>query len=132
MLERSRVLMGSTPMPLPVAHAAIRAVTILGREGGAYRERLQGNVRFVRERLRRGGWDVTDTAGPIVSMPVGAGPGVQAIREALLRARIYPPWLRYPGGPKEGQFRFVISSEHSEQQLVRLVGALLQSRDRIA
>jgi len=41
-----------------------------------------------------------------------------------LAAGIYPPFVRYPGGPPQGSFRFVISSEHTPRQLDKLVAVL--------
>jgi 7-keto-8-aminopelargonate synthetase-like enzyme len=51
---------------------------------------------------------------------------VAALRRKLLAAKIYPPFLKYPGGPAKGYFRFVISSEHSRAQLDNLVAVLKQ------
>jgi hypothetical protein len=46
------------------------------------------------------------------------------MREELLKARIYPPFVKYATGPANGYFRFVISSEHHRRQLERLLEVL--------
>jgi 7-keto-8-aminopelargonate synthetase-like enzyme len=37
---------------------------------------------------------------------------------------IYPGFIRYPGGPKNGYFRLAVSSEHSAQQISALTAVL--------
>ena len=46
---------------------------------------------------------------------------------ALLRAGIFLPLIRYPGGPPDGYFRFALSSEHTPAQLDRLAAVLIAS-----
>jgi 7-keto-8-aminopelargonate synthetase-like enzyme len=49
------------------------------------------------------------------------------LKQALLARKIYPPFIRYPGSPPEGHFRFVVSSEHTAAQLRNLKAALLDA-----
>lgn len=51
--------------------------------------------------------------------------GAEALKKALLKAGIYPSYIRYPGGPADGYFRFALSSEHTAVQLQKLVETLL-------
>jgi 7-keto-8-aminopelargonate synthetase-like enzyme len=51
-----------------------------------------------------------------------------SLKRRLLAGGIYPPFVKYPGGPAEGFFRFVISSEHSHGQLDRLLDVLTRRR----
>ena len=65
--------------------------------------------------------------GPIVSLaPRRASDGAHISRR-LVTQRIYPSLIKYPGGPKNGFFRFAISSEHTAEQLDALVGVLRAS-----
>jgi hypothetical protein len=48
------------------------------------------------------------------------------LHQALLAAGIYPPFIKYPGGPASGYFRFVISSEHGRRQLDDLTKVLIR------
>jgi hypothetical protein len=52
---------------------------------------------------------------------------IAGMTRRLLAAGIFPPLLKYPGGPVNGYLRFVISSEHSRKQLDNLIGALVSS-----
>ena len=123
LIARSGVFIGSTPLPLPLANAALTLLAIL-RVGGGLRRRLWRNVKHLRERLRAGGLPVTETPGPIVSVAPANTREELALKRRLLDAGIHPPFIRYPGGPENGYFRFAISSEHTRAQLDALAEAL--------
>ena len=69
--------------------------------------------------------------GPIVALIPRATSEARRLSKALLAAGIHPPLIRYPGGPAEGYFRFVISSEHTEPQLAGLSQVLSRHRRRL-
>jgi 8-amino-7-oxononanoate synthase len=121
-LERSRGFMGCTPLPPPLANAVLTAVERLGKSP-AWRKRLHANAAWVRVALRQAGWPVTDEPGPIIAIYPQSEAEARSMRQRLLRAGIYPPFVRY-GGNGAGWFRFVISSAHSPAQLAALVEAL--------
>jgi 7-keto-8-aminopelargonate synthetase-like enzyme len=122
-IDQSRMFLGSTPLPLPLANAAIRSVQIL-KSDRSLRARLVANVKLVKEALGAAGKLSEITPGPIVPViPHSAREG-NDIRRALLKAAIYPPFVKYATGPANGYFRFVISSEHSREQLETLLHAL--------
>jgi len=123
-LNHSRMFIGGTPLPLPLANAALIAIGILEKEGSVLRKRLNENVAFVRNGLRAAGQPLNEAPGPIVALAPQSARGNAAFKRALLAAGIYPPFVRYPGGPAQGYFRFVISSEHSRAQLDQLLGVL--------
>jgi 7-keto-8-aminopelargonate synthetase-like enzyme len=122
-LARGSMFIGSTPLPLPLAHAASVAVQIL-RQDRTLRPRLQRNADFVKQALRRAGLNLADTPGPIVPFAQPTPARNRRLRRALLAAGIYPSFINYPGAPAGGYFRFVISSEHSQTKLNQLVSVL--------
>jgi len=122
-LARSRLFAGTTPLPPPLAGAALRAIKILRREPSR-RNRLRQNALQVRARLRAAGWNVADTPGPIVRLPALEATQASELKSRLLAAGIYPPFLKYGNASASGCFRFVISSEHTQGQLDTLVRAL--------
>lgn len=124
-LERSGMFVGSTPLPLPLVHAACKSLQVLAADP-TLRRRLRDNADYVKNVLRRAGWALAENPGPIV-MLVPKARQVAKLKSALLAAGIYPSFLRYPGGPTGGYFRFVISSEHSRKQLDELLDVLLTS-----
>jgi 7-keto-8-aminopelargonate synthetase-like enzyme len=58
--------------------------------------------------------------GPIFPFHPGSGEEADRLRNELLAARIHPPFIQYPGGPKDGYFRFAFSAEHSKAQIIEL------------
>jgi 7-keto-8-aminopelargonate synthetase-like enzyme len=122
-LDRSRMFVGSTPLPLPLAAAALAGVRILKTDAGL-RRRLFENAAYVKTALRKAGLALAETPGPIVPVLPRRRSEAARLQRALLAAGIFPPFIRYPGGPPSGYFRFVISSEHSRRQLDGLIEVL--------
>jgi 7-keto-8-aminopelargonate synthetase-like enzyme len=123
-LDRSPMFIGSTPLPLPLANAALEGVRVL-KADKSLRRRLFANAAYVKAALREGGLLLAETPGPIVSLlPRRAGEAAR-LHRALLAAGIYPPFIKYPSGPLNGYFRFAISIEHSRRQLDSLIQVLL-------
>jgi 7-keto-8-aminopelargonate synthetase-like enzyme len=122
-LRRSRLVIGSTPLPLPLVHASLRALSIL-KSGKALRSRLAHNAHHVRSALEKAGVSIASMPGPIICLVPNNKVAMAQMKRALYNAGIYPPFIHYPGGPQSGYFRFVISSEHSVEQLENLAKTL--------
>lgn len=128
LIDRSHAFVGSTPPPLPLANAASQALTLLTRDRGL-RRRLLENIGYLRAGLIQAGKQVAAHPGPILAvLPTNQRAG-SSLRKALQKASIFPPFIQYPGGPPNGFFRFVISSEHSRKQLDALLKVLKQAPD---
>ena len=126
-IARSRLFTGSTPLPLPLASAALEAVDIL-RNGSRLRARLQRNVDRLKTALSAAGFPEQPTPGPVVSLVPRHDREAQVLKRSLLRRKILPAFIQYPGGPAGGYFRFAISSEHTRTQLDHLMRALTEAR----
>jgi len=123
LLARSALFTGGTPLPLPLAAAALASVRRLQSDSSLL-ERLAANTRRVKETLRARGWPSLFTPGPIVSFVPANPREATRVKRRLLAAGIFPPHIRYGNGPAHGHFRFAISSAHTSEQLDRLVAAL--------
>jgi 7-keto-8-aminopelargonate synthetase-like enzyme len=126
---RSGLFIGSTPLPLPLVCGAIAAVKVM-KHSAALRERLHQNTAHVRSSLRKAGLMLPETPGPIIALPPLDAAKTRQLTHALSAANIFPSLLKYPGGAPEGNFRFVISSEHTRKQLDALIGVLALIADR--
>ena len=122
-LTRSRLFTGNTPLPLPLASAALTALEVV-RNDPKLRRRLVFNAGYVKAALREAGFELPDGPGPIVPIVLPDARAEGTLRRRLLARDIHPPFVQYPGGPAPGYFRFVISIEHTAAQLDALVGAL--------
>ena len=123
-LARSRSFVGNTPFPLPLANAALQSIKILHAKGSGLRHRMNKNADYVKATLRKAGLQIPETPGPIVPIVPQNVAQTEALKKRLLAAGIYPPFLKYPNGHANGYFRFVISSEHSREQLDKLIKVL--------
>ncbi|MBM3839252.1 MAG: aminotransferase class I/II-fold pyridoxal phosphate-dependent enzyme [Verrucomicrobia bacterium] len=119
-LSQSSLFVGNTPMPLPLVAAAIQALSTFQKDRSLL-TRLFANTKYVKDQLREIGAAIPDTPGPIVSVAPRDRRAIEALKKHLLAARIYPPFIRYPGGPADGHFRFALSSEHTRLQLDTLI-----------
>jgi glycine C-acetyltransferase/8-amino-7-oxononanoate synthase len=126
-VAHSRLFAGTTPLPPPLAGAALEALNLLRREP-ARRKRLWHNLAYVRAKLRAAGWATADTPGPIIRLPGLLPVEESQLKSRLLAAGIYPPFLKYGNASGRGYFRIVISSEHTEAQLHTLIAALAKFR----
>ena len=126
-IQRSRIFVGNTPLPLPLVAGVLASLKIL-RADSKLRRRLCFNASYVKAAMREAGQTVNDGPGPIIPIHPRDTRQQKKLQMALLRANIHPPYINYLGGPADGYFRFVISSEHSPAQLDALVEVLSASR----
>jgi 8-amino-7-oxononanoate synthase len=122
-LARSRVFVGNTPLPLPLANAAITAINLL-RSDRTFLRRLERNASDFKERLRASGFPVPDNPSPILPVVANDDRDDSLLKRRLIAAGIHPPLIKYPGRPEIGYFRFVVSSEHTPGQIASLVDVL--------
>ena len=116
-LGRSGIAVGNTPLPLPLAGGVLESLRIArNRE---LRERLRRNIELFHRTL---GEPVLPS--PIIGRVPESDDAAEMLRERLLKAKIFPPFVRYPGGPEKGYFRFALSCEHSPEQVLRLADCL--------
>jgi 8-amino-7-oxononanoate synthase len=121
----SRMFAGSTPLPLPLANAALASIGLL-RPDLSLRCRLNHNVTYVKSALRAGGIAVPETPAPIIGVIPRDLRETRGLRQRLLSRDVFPSFIRYPGAPEGGYFRFVISSEHTRDQLDSLIASLIE------
>ena len=130
---RSPMFGGSTPLPLPWVAAVGAAVELMQATGSKCRHRLRANAaRFqaalVDEGVPSSNLRSSANPSPIFAFPPMPETAGAVWREKLLAAGVFPSFIRYPGGPAQGYFRFVLSSAHTPAHLTRLAGALAAVR----
>jgi 8-amino-7-oxononanoate synthase len=131
LIRRSSLFVGSTPLPLPLASAGLESFAILARSK-SLRARLNAHTDYVRNALIESDISVPRNPGPIISIETHGAANTEKFKRVLLKFHIFPPFLHYPGAPSAGYFRFVISSEHAQQQLQNLIRALISSASLIS
>ena len=86
-IAKSRIFVGNTPLPLPLANAALKSIAIL-KSDRRLRSRLNANVAYVKGELSRHGYEIKDTPSPIIPLILGKPRRSQPI-EAPLDGRRY-------------------------------------------
>lgn len=122
--RRARALVATSPSPLPAAGAAAWALRFMAGDT-ELRRRLRANVTLARAGLRSLGWDLADSAVPILCL--GARPGVDLgrLRDALFARDICVAHVTsYSSTPAGGALRIAIFATHTAEQIERLVGEL--------
>ena len=130
-LQRSRTFASTTPPPPTSVAAAMEAIRLLEADPGL-RERLHERVHYVRGVLAKAGLvecgvESPEGTAPIVGVVPRSVVEQKRLQNRLLARRIFPSFIRYPGGPETGLFRFGISSEHTPAQIESLLRALVDS-----
>jgi 7-keto-8-aminopelargonate synthetase-like enzyme len=124
--RNSRVCVGASPPPLPVAAASARALEI-ARATPALRHHLWENIKLARTGLRSLGWVLPDTCVPIICL--GARPGLQLerLKNSLFEQGIATSHVRtYTSTPPGGALRIAIFATHTQEQIQRLIETLRQ------
>jgi 7-keto-8-aminopelargonate synthetase-like enzyme len=123
-MRDSPMFAGSTPLPLPLAAVALQTLDMV-RNDPRLRQRLERNIQHVKSTLRQQGFPVPSTPAPIIPFHPSTPEEAAALRQRLISAKVFPSFIKYPGGPEAGYFRFAISSEHTAEQLNNLLNALM-------
>ena len=126
-LEReSRIVLGSSPPPLPVAAASARALEI-ARQNPMLRQQLWSNALRVRKGLNQLGWILQDVPVPIICLGARADVDLIRIKKGLFEQGIAVSLVRsYTSTPPGGALRIAIFATHTEEQIDRLVLAISQ------
>jgi 8-amino-7-oxononanoate synthase len=127
-VEKSLAFVGGTPIPPPIAAAAIRSIQILQENPGLIAG-LRSRMLRVRERLRAMGLRVPSSPAPILSITHHDTAKNLRLRSLLFERGIYPPFIHYPGSPPGGHFRFAVSSAHTEEEVNLLLDTIGMSCD---
>jgi glycine C-acetyltransferase/8-amino-7-oxononanoate synthase len=125
-LERlSHVYTAASPPPLPAAAASAAALRIAEQEPER-RERLWANVRQARAGLRELAWpELIESPAPILCLGTKPGLDLARIKDALFERGICVAHVKnYSSTPVGGALRVAIFSEHSQEQIARLVAEM--------
>jgi len=130
-LERSSLYRATTPVPPPLAAAALEALRCCRQEPSLL-ARLRRNSDALRLLLKRAGFCCPDSPTPIVAFTLESVEAMESLHRALLEDGILAPLIDYPGGPASRYFRLSVSALHDESHFEQLAAALERARGRLA
>jgi 7-keto-8-aminopelargonate synthetase-like enzyme len=114
---------GATPSPTPAMAASIKGLEIVTREPQR-RERLRRNVTRIKTGLKKLGYDMNDNPVPIVTWTLKSPEAMKKVQKELFDRGIAVALLHYVGAPEGGVLRASIFSEHTTEQIDRLIGEM--------
>lgn len=121
--ERAPSFAGSTSIPLTVPAGIIAALNVIRRSPRRL-ERLRDHMELFHHTLLKHPWLDNDPYTPVTRICLPDRVGKRGLVSRLLRAGIFPSFVRYATGPAEGFFRFALTSEHRRSDVSRLVQVL--------
>lgn len=124
LVNRARPYVFSTAHPPPVAAAASAAIRIVQSEPQR-RTELLARASWLREELRRQGWQLGTAATQIIPVIVGEAAAAMRLHRALLEAGCFVPGIRPPSVPAgESLLRISLSYAHKQRDLEELAAQL--------
>jgi 8-amino-7-oxononanoate synthase len=128
LVNRARPFIYSTALPAAACEAARAALKIVRREPER-RRRLLVLADRLRAALRDEGFDTGRSATQIVPIIVGEPDRALALAAALLERGIFCPAIRPPTvPPRTSRIRISLTAEHTDEDIARLVRALVAAR----
>jgi 8-amino-7-oxononanoate synthase len=116
---------GSSAFPLPLCAAGIKALEIIDNTPERV-QTLQKTSLNLKTHLRKKGFQLPLSPTPTIPVLYNTKEQTEKLKVLLKKEKIYPTYITYPGGPKEGYFRFALSSVHTREE----INAFLQCIDR--
>jgi 7-keto-8-aminopelargonate synthetase-like enzyme len=128
--QNSRILIGSSPPPLPAAAASAEALRVI-REAPDLLTNLRTNIRMAREGLNELGWILPESPSPILCLPGRAGANLLQLRDGLFKRGIAVEFVtNYPSTPPGGALRLAIFATHTPEQIMHLLTGMKELLSR--
>jgi 7-keto-8-aminopelargonate synthetase-like enzyme len=103
--------------------ASTKGLEIVKREPQR-RERLRRNVALAKNGMKKLGFEMNDNPVPIVTWVMKSAEDMKKVQQELLAKGIAVALLKYVGAPAGGVLRASIFSEHTPEQIERLLAEL--------
>ena len=119
------VMIAASPPPSPVAAATLEGIALV-EANPQWRRRLWDNARLLKDGLRGLGIEVDRTEVPIAAFTLESAARMQQVHTRLFERDIAIQYSHYPGAGAEGVLRAVVFSNHTPDQIGRLIDELGQ------
>jgi len=121
----SKTHMFSVAFPGALALGVLEALEIIKKDK-ARRVRLWENTKYLWNKLRETGFNTLNSQTPIIPVLIGDEKTTIDISKDLFNRGIFSPPIRWPAVPRsQARLRFIVSSEHSKEQIDILVDNLI-------
>lgn len=131
LVNRSRPFIFTTAPNPPASAAALESLRII-RSAPGLRKKLWSNVTHARNVLKKAGFDLSGSEGPIVPIVAGESRKTLALRDFLMKEGVFAPAIRPPSVPKgTDRVRVTITAAHEPRDIEKLCAVLAAAKRRI-
>lgn len=124
--QRSRPYLFSNSLAPHIVGASIAVFDMLS-ETTELRDRLEENIRYFKQEIKKAGFDIKDGDSAIVPIMLYDAKLSQEFADALLEEGIYVIGFFYPVVPKgQARIRVQLSAAHTKEHLDKAIAAFIK------
>ena len=115
--QRARPFLFSSAMTIPDVAACIASVDLLSKSGSLVKK-LWSNADYLRQGLKKLGYDTGSSISPIIPLMLGEAEVAQNMSKKLFENGLFAKAICYPTVPQgKARIRIMNSAGHSKKQL---------------
>ena len=129
--QRSRPYLFSNTLAPAIAASACKAFDMISGDT-SYRDRLEANTLYFRQKMKEAAFDIPDGMHPIVPIMLHEADAAQEMARRMLDKGVYVVGFFYPVVPQgKARIRTQISAAHTREDLDFAVGAFIACREEM-
>ncbi len=129
--QRSRPYLFSNTLAPAIAAASIKVLDML-MSSTKYRDKVEENTKYFREKIKEIGLETIDSVHPIVPVMLGDAVLSQKMAEKMLEKGVYVVGFYFPVVPKgKARIRTQISAGHSKEDLDLAIKAFKECKEEL-
>jgi glycine C-acetyltransferase len=130
--QRSRPYLFSNTLAPAIAASACKAFDMIS-EDTSYRDRLEANTLYFRQKMKEAAFDIPDGIHPIVPIMLYEAGAAQEMARRMLDKGVYVVGFFYPVVPQgKARIRTQVSAVHTREELDFAVKAFIACREEMA
>ena len=129
--QRSRPYLFSNTLAPAIASASIKVLDML-MSSTKYRDKVEENTKYFREKIKEIGLETIDSVHPIVPIMLGDAVLSQKMAEKMLEKGVYVVGFYFPVVPKgKARIRTQISAAHTKEDLDLALNAFKECKEEL-
>lgn len=129
--QRSRPYLFSNTLAPAIAAASIKVLDMLS-SSTKYRDKVEENTKYFREKIKEIGLEIIDSVHPIVPVMLGDAVLSQKMAEKMLEKGVYVVGFYFPVVPKgKARIRTQISAGHTKEDLDLALKAFKECKEEL-
>ena len=121
-IKNGDVVKGTNSMPISVMASSLKGIEIL-KNNPKLRDEIRSNVDYLKSKLNNIGIKTSNNSMPIIAWQMESEEVMKKVKDSLFEKGLAIQFLKYSGS-NGGALRIVTFSNHTKQQIDRLVEAL--------